>query len=479
MNLLNLLTATLILGGLTPSIKRENQTTSAFLTSDVLDDLQSDESFNLSKYPLRENITDDESISGITLVEDNLSSLYFYIYNCNGKNLSEGLSAVRITMSTDATNYDDVSYYDLTVLDYSEDYLFWKFKVDYIFPETYSDERAYCISEIEFDFGAGYSEGQHNTIGQFYLYSGTGDDLDYELKELNVVELDIIPGYYRFNETNGNTVADEKHYWDLFYITFPIRRDYGDLVGIKLTWNEYLTDYQIKQGKETDSSRLIENNLLDIRNTDLLTLDIYLKSDHSISAFLAQIFHLNFVIDEITTDVDIPMIEKIEFDNLSSSSFDGYCFNDETKTALNDSYYRTIGSSDFYVVRFAYRDFCDFILATDFTNYQVRKIKTEIQDCDVLTLTFLEDGKEYKLMASSKPVDIIPSGADILDFSSKSKPKWWERILEAIKKFFASIIAWLQWLLNQSIKVIVIGLLIVIGVIALIYLIGKAIERRK
>lgn len=172
MNLLNLLTVTLILGGLTPSIKRENQTTSAFLTSDVLDDLQSDESFNLSKYPLRENITDDESISGITLVEDNLSSLYFYIYNCNGKNLSEGLSAVRITMSTDATNYDDVSYYDLTVLDYSEDYLFWKFKVDYIFPETYSDERAYCISEIEFDFGGGYSAGQHNTIGQFYLYSG-------------------------------------------------------------------------------------------------------------------------------------------------------------------------------------------------------------------------------------------------------------------------------------------------------------------
>lgn len=453
----------------TPGIKKVNETTGSFLTSDVLEDLQSDSTFDESNYPLRVNVTDEKAIEGITLVEDLLTSLYFYVYNANGKDLSEGLSSSRITMSIDPTNYDDVSYYDLTLLDETEDHRFYKFQINYTFPETYVNERAYCISEIEFDYGEGYSDGRHNTIGQNYFYSGQGETLTFELKELNVVELNITSGFYRFNQTNSNTVVNEKHYWDLFYITFPIRRDYGDLVGIKLTWNEYLTDYQIKQGKETDSSRLIENNLLDIRNTDLLSLDIYLKSDHSISAFLAQIFHLSFVIDEIVTDIDIPMIEKITFDNLSSSIFDGYYFNDDTKKALNEEYYRTIGSSDFYVIHFAYRDFCDFTMATDFTNYQVRKIKTEIQDCDVLTLTFLEDGQEYTLMASGQPVEIIPPGAEIIKPSGLN---WFEKLIKAIQDFINKALDVLG-----TVGFILVAIVVGVFVLWLLSLIVSAIKR--
>lgn len=427
----------------TPGIRKANTTAGSFLTSDVLEDLQSDSTFDESNYPLRVNVTDEKAIEGITLVEDQMTSLYFYVYNANGKDLSEGLSSSRITMSTDPTNYDDVSYYDLTLLDETEDRRFYKFQVDYTFPETYVNERAYCISEIEFDFGTGYSEGQHNTIGQYYLYTGTGDDLSYKLRNLNVVELDITPGSYRFNIPNINSSAGIDHYWDLFYITFPMRRDYGDLIGIKLIWNEYRTDYfcyghfttnkgMVKE--EEDNSALYEMEPFEYRNTDLMNLISIGTMGTAWDKFTYNLNPANWGKDTETDYENIKVIEKIEFDNLSSSSFDGYYFNDETKTTLNDSYYRTIGSSDFYVIRFRYADFCNGIYGDTSVQYTERRIQTTIQDCDVLTLTFLKEGKEYKLMASSKPVDYDPG------WEVPENPNWWDKlialILEKLEEIF-------------------------------------------
>lgn len=403
-----------IIGVMTPMTQRVNAATSGFRTSDVMLDLKSDEKFDVTDYPLSENITDEKAISGITLVEDQMTDLFFYIYNCNGKDLSEGLRSARMTMSTDPTNSDDTTYYDLDLLSHSEDYLFWKFKVDYVFPETYSEERAYCISEIEFDYGNGYSEGRHNTIGQFYRYTGQGDTLTYELKNLEVVELEINPGSYRFNVPNANSTANGDHYWDLFYITFPIRRDYGDLIGIKLTWTEYLTDQESVNGKVTDLSKTIEMEPFVYRNADLMNLISIKTMGTAWDKFTYNLNPMNWLRDQ-STDYDIKVIEKVEFDHLSSSTFEGYYFDDETITTLNDMYYRTIGSSDFYVIRFAYRDFCNYVLSTDFSNYYKRFIKTEIQNCDVLTLTFLKDGTEYTLMVSSKPVNIDPGNEN---------PKW-------------------------------------------------------
>lgn len=426
-----------------PGIKKANETAGSFLTSDVLGDLQSDSTFDESNYPLRVNVTDEKAIEGITLVEDQMSSLYFYVYNANGKDLSEGLSSSRITMSTDPTNYDDVSYYDLTLLDETDDHRFYKFQIDYIFPETYANERAYCISEIEFDYENGYSNGRHNTIGQNYFYSGQGETLTFELKELNVVELNITPGSYRFNVPNINSSAGIDHYWDLFYITFPMRRDYGDLVGIQLIWNEYRTDYfcfghitsnlgMLKE--EEDKSALYEMAPFEYRNTDLMNLISINTMGTAWDKFTYNLNPENWGKDQGTDYVGIKVIEKIQFDNLSSSTFNGYYFNDDTKKALNEEYYRTIGSSDFYVIRFRYADFCNGIYGDTAVQYTERRIQTTILDCDVLTLTFLKDGKEYTLMASSKPTEIDPG------WEVPENPNWWDKflswILEKLKEIF-------------------------------------------
>lgn len=444
----------------TPGIRKANETAGSFLTSDVLGDLQSDSTFDESNYPLRVNVTDEKAIEGITLVEDQMSSLYFYIYNANGKDLSEGLSSSRITMSTDPTNYDDVSYYDLTLLDETDDHRFYKFQIDYIFPETYANERAYCISEIEFDYGEGYSDGRHNTIGQNYFYSGQGEDLTFELKELNVVELNITPGSYRFDVINGNSTTFEDHYWDLFYITFPMRRDYGDLVGIKLIWNELSTDWTqwltsndlVVREEAGYYHKLIENEVIEYRNTDLFNLE----SLETIGGGTRIMYNMNpwhWGKEQGKDYENIKVIEKIKFDLLSSSTFEGYYFNDDTKKALNEEYYRTIGSSDFYVIRFAYRDFCN-------NTYKLlgetvkRRVQTEIQDCDVLTLTFLKDGKEYTLMASSKPTEIDPG------WEVPENPNWWD-------KFLAWILEKLKEIFGPAAEVIL-GILAVIAVILIV-----------
>ena len=456
----------------TPGIRKANTTAGSFLTSDVLDDLQSDSTFDESNYPLRVNVTDEKAIEGITLVEDKLSSLYFYVYNANGKDLSEGLSSSRITMSTDPTNYDDVSYYDLTLLDETEDHRFYKFQINYIFPETYVNERAYCISEIEFDYGNGYSNGRHNTIGQNYFYSGQGEDLMFELKELNVVELNITPGSYRFDVINGNSTTFEDHYWDLFYITFPMRRDYGDLVGIKLIWNELSTDWTqwltsndlVVREEAGYYHKLIENEVIEYRNTDLFNLE----SLETIGSGTRIMYNMNpwhWGKEQGKDYENIKVIEKIKFDNLSSSTFNGYYFNDDTKKALNEEYYRTIGSSDFYVIRFAYRDFCN-------NTYKLlgetvkRRVQTEIQDCDVLTLTFLKDGKEYTLMASSQPIEIDPG------WEVPYNPNWFEKLIKAIQDFINKALDVLG-----TVGFILVAIVVGVFVLWLLSLIVSAIKR--
>lgn len=392
--------------------------------SSVIGDLQTDPNFDFTKHQLDTSVSDNESIKSLSLVEDNCTSLYLYLFNQNGKSLTTDLKNSRITMSISNSNtpdFNNVYYYSLDLIDVSSDNLFYKFKIDYNFPSSVNTERFYYISEIEFDYGKGYSEGRHNTIGQAYSFKGFGNALEYHTFEITVINLNIIPGSYRFDVLNGNSTPKELHFYDLFYITFPIDKSYGDLVGLKMSWKEDITDiyysvskYNGKQDVFRDNSGLSDLYIVDYRYDDLFDVkSLNSDSGNDVNSFFTKLFHWGYENDKDYND--IPRLEKIKYDKAQFSTFDNYYFSEDTKKNLNDQYFDNIGGlKDQYVARFALKDFCHSVepikdaISGIYSYDFITEVKTEIVDCDVLTLTYSKDGEEYTYLASSQPTSYDP-----------------------------------------------------------------------
>lgn len=414
--------------------------------SSVLGDLQTDSSFDFSNYKLDSSVSDNESIKSLSLVEDNCTSLYLYLFNQNGNSLTTDLKNSRITMSVSNSNVPDfknVYYYSLDFIDVSQDNLFYKFKIDYKFPYSVNTERFYYISEIEFDYGKGYSEGRHNTIGQAYSFKGFGSSLVYNTFDITVVNLNITPGSYRFDVLNGNSNPAEAHFYDLFYITFPIDKSHGDLVGLKMSWKEKLTDEKInvwingKQDVLRNNSGLSDLYLVDYRYDDLFDVkSLNSDSGNDVNSFFTKLFHWGYENDKDYNDIS--RLEKITYDKAQFSTFDNYYFSDDTKKNLNDQYFDNIGGlKEQYVARFALKDFCNSKYAFGDLDgkvygYTYSNVKTEIVDCDVLTLTYSKDGKEYTLLASSQPSSYDPGNK--VPEPSRANDLW-----DKIKRIFSII----------------------------------------
>ena len=280
-------------------------------TSNVLNDLKSDSSFDESKYPLNTLIDNSESIEAITLFEYNYQSLYLYIYNANGKNLKS--RHTRITMATHE-DLDIYNHYDLKLISSTSDNRFYKYKLtDYNgFSKGKYTKRIYYISEIEFDFGVGYSEGLQATIAQKYFYNGFGENLTYYAKKLDVIEINVTASNYRTNTLNPRSTKDKRVYTDIFYITFPIQRKYGDLIGIDLTWKEKTThEYTDYGSPKGHSSITTKDYRMQYTNEDLTDI----KSISDIGGweqFKVNLNPFNWFQDQ-DTNYKLPIIEKLEY----------------------------------------------------------------------------------------------------------------------------------------------------------------------
>ena len=455
-------------------------------TSDVLNDLKSDSSFDESKYPLNTLIDNSKSIEAITLFEYNYQSLYLYIYNANGKNLKS--RHTRITMATHE-DLDIYNHYDLKLISSTSDNRFYKYKItDYNgFSKGKYTKRIYYISEIEFDFGVGYSEGLQATIAQKYFYNGFGENLTYYAKKLDVIEINVTASNYRTNTLNPRSTKDKRVYTDIFYITFPIQRKYGDLIGIDLTWKEKTThEYTDYGSPKGHSSITTKDYRMQYTNEDLTDI----KSISEIGGweqFKVNLNPYNWFQDQ-DTNYNLPVIEKLNYpyDNKS------YYLNEDTIKLLKDNHTNDVlNLSDEYIIRFSYKDFCNSSWTEYYSTLHVGsggiwsgtpmnraytaydKLKTEIYDCDVLTLTFCKDGSAYTIATSSKPVDHDP-GWDNPTSSFEEKLK---ELLEKLKNVFKWILIILSVLLFAWIfKIIYPFLKIVFNSIK--KLINKAINKR-
>lgn len=434
-------------GTISSSIPESNNL--SFESSSILYDLKSDPNFKMDDFKLNESVSDEKSIQAIALTREN-TSLYFYCFNENGKSLGENLKSMQLSIST-SSDYSDTHYYSALVLDKTDDNLFYKFKISGVEEST-----SYHIADIEFDYGKGYASGRHNTIAKSYFFDNTSSKTPSRVKDLEVVNININPGNYRFPTINGNG-----YYTDMFYITFKLNNNYGDLIGIKLKWIENITDYYSKvdiaypQNSYTlDKSHISEIIEMSYTNKDLMNIESINSIGSSFHKFILNINPYYWFTDQSTDYSNIPVIEKIKYDNQNNSKFENYYFNEQTINSLNSQYYETIGGSKSqYVIRFCIADF--FWQDKTVGNPMIiNHKKTEIKDCDVLTLTFCKDGKVYTLMASSKPVDHDPGN----EMPKTDFENTWDKIVSFLRDIFNELKAAIG---DAAVIVFILGLVLI------------------
>lgn len=300
--------------------------------------------------------------------------MFFYIFNENGKSIDLNLKSTQISISC-SNDFNDIKYYDATIIDKTEDNLFYKFKITDI-----SSSTQYHLGDIQFDYGEGYASGRHNTIASSYFFQ-TNENNPYEVKELDVINLTINPGNYRFSTINGNG-----NYTDMFYITFQLNSSYGDLVAINLNWKEEVTDYYSKidfgnpsQSYDRDNSYTSDLITMNYTSSDLLNIESINSIGTNFEKFILNINPYYWFTDQDKDYSNIPVIEKINYDNKNQSTFENYYFNADTINSLNNQYYDVIGGQkNNYVIRFSIKDyFWDTYMTA---GYQVTKNIKKVLD---------------------------------------------------------------------------------------------------
>lgn len=241
----------------------------AFDDTNVLEDLQSSDSFDIADYPF--DMSGVNKTSGIiNFVEycysyrphqqDNYA-LYVYFYNPLGLEIIDESPLNKIEMAVDYDEENNPTGYQKFSLQYCNksegDYfrLFYKYRVvidkEPLLARLNSNARRYDVSGIEF-FVEGQTNAREYNISLTYIYTGYnagyGPDssavestVSCSIRELETVELEI-------NHTNfltGVSSLGANHYNSLSSVYFSVpnylHNDYGKLQRIKAEWEEYKT----------------------------------------------------------------------------------------------------------------------------------------------------------------------------------------------------------------------------------------------
>lgn len=254
----------------------------------ALDDLKTDPAFAESyqtSYPVKSVLSTDvygnkeSEWQGITMAAVKaFAASYFYFYHplCSvpkWTNASTGESsldvAYRVSMSVTGS-LGSYSHYPLTLVNHSADLRFWKFRCDTSFAEEMAaaDYRAFEISELELTNVDGIGGSNAYTVGKRFAWTkGAGGAFTPATSDLETITISPRYDYFRIYGKNGHADTGAKfpsfdYKWvdgktamhhasggdgekfdysqtDIFYVTFPVRKTYGELVGADL-------DYKIR-----------------------------------------------------------------------------------------------------------------------------------------------------------------------------------------------------------------------------------------
>lgn len=341
--------------------------------SNVLDDLQKDESFNIEDYPLKEN---DYSLQVIQIAESNDKELFIYVYQPSGTHF-----ATSINISTTINEEYFPHNYKLTLLNYKG--TLHKYLVNDLNVSN-EDKRYYDIPSIfrnfdfnidEFDEDGEVSEKSY-AVSKLFTATTENNVTTYTCEMTQTIEIDEkYVGYLRYE--NGFYLY--KHACDSHFVAFS-------------------TDYEIDMLLEADvyyTSRSVwEYNHL-ITGSGMSFGDIYENEVHlnRYKEVNVNVWGQHYNWERIQS-VD----EFIKNEDLTSSA----------KQSLNGKQ---------WVLRFVETPY-DY--SGDLIGWQYDKNYINVRNISILRLKFETNGKVYNLGV----VDNKQTGDGVPD-NNQPSPPWW------------------------------------------------------
>lgn len=215
--------------------------------SDVLEDLQKDESFDKNDYPINQT---DYSLELIQIAESYSGELLVYVYQPSAG--AKGILTKKIRIKY--PNSDTYNDYDLTLL--SKNGVFYKYKVDgYVTDYDSATERVYNVVQImrsaSAELGDKVLDENNNTISYVpypvnwtFTAKYNEGELYYGKEKLeSVVITDKYCGQLRFTSDDFTRFAERfflgigEKYTTLHFIAFNTDAEIEDLVAAKVSFD--------------------------------------------------------------------------------------------------------------------------------------------------------------------------------------------------------------------------------------------------
>ena len=276
--------------------------------SNVLDDLQKDDSFTISEYPA---IDDDYSLQVIQIAESTAGELFVYVYQpaANTRQLKATLINMALTEDFSVYDYDDSGslveggghgggggsirsaenstastyLYDLTLINYSG--VFAKYKVKG-FAVSNDEIRYYNITSIYREYNEELGDtgsspesiltGKSFPVGKLFIAETVDGQVKYGCEKRDVVQItDIFFDYLRYENGHSGIGICLDNYTDSHYIAFSTDWNMSDLYDVDISffiqpWEDTyasMLDYDfgrpstmsIPNGKETKKTIPVES----------------------------------------------------------------------------------------------------------------------------------------------------------------------------------------------------------------------------
>ena len=384
--------------------------------SNVLEDLQTDETFNINDYPLIEN---DYSLQVIQIAESIDNELLVYVYQPSGRALD--FRASSINFSTSINDSFSPKNYSLTFI--NSNGVFFKYKVNdfKILPDLM---RYYSIVSIFRPFNVLIDEqvSGGNTVnevsyevGKLFTAVTVDNQVTYScLDTETILVTDKYIGFVRYS--NGFTLYNQA--CDSHYVAFNTDKPMDKLMEVDIGYIRQDVTYHINL---TGSHRYSEGELI-TENVKLSDID---KGNNSAHGWFA-------------TQYNWQRIEKVTSFIADSQNN----LTNETKEILRGKQ---------WVLRF-YES--DYQLVNSATSYEY---VTEVTDVTLLRLKFETNGVVYNLGV----VDNKQSG-DLTPDNNPPEP-WWKKIVKLlllilILVVLVPLLPWIFVALFQILKYIFLGL---------------------
>ena len=448
--------------------------------SDVLKDLQKDESFDASRYSVD---LGNNSIDIITIAEGENDELYIYTYQ-PAIQRAFYCSSINISRHDPEDETSTPSYDNYRLSFCNSNGVFYKYIVER-FTILSDDVRFYCISQImrPFDSSIDTQPGNGQTISEvpirrsddtviskeYVLYEVDGQ-IKIECKVLSTIEVtsEYVGYIHYFNGGIFNwgtyTAAIDSH-----FVAFNTNWDIDELLDVDIKWSEsewyYLLSTEWYPGvipDDDDPSDRIPISISDPVEQPIKTL--YADVSHSQSS--TRIFADEYDFKEIQT-VD----ELLDEENDVQIWFDGGFFTVSTNTQFTSEAKEALKSQR-WVLRFCETPYT--IRYSNDPNFSINQVwRTRITDVIILRLHFKSQGEEYNLGV----VDNKQTGSLEASASSKTEVELSEEFADTLKMLLLVLgliaLGFFLWLFSPLIK------LLLSAVLFPFRLIKKLVKRKK